>query len=75
MDSSDGKHHTLALQFCYSGEHFIEDDRQMLFKTSDNKPGLIKDAVSWQLLGLEDRLGANGCDAGWNIFQPNIVLD
>ena len=44
-----------------------------MFKTSDNKPGLIPNATSWQLLGLKDPLGANGCDAGWNIFQPDVV--
>jgi len=34
---------------------------------------LLPNAISWQLLGLEDPLGVNGHDASWNIFQPDIV--
>ena len=36
-------------------------------------PCLIPNAASWQLVGLEDPLGANGHDAGWNVFQPDAV--
>jgi len=62
-----------TLQIYYESENFIEVDPRLLFKISDNKPGLIPNAISWQLLGLEDPLGAKGYNAGWNVSQPDVV--